>query len=115
MRQEQALVRLWLGVASEDQLAAVGCGKVDIEHLHGAELVEGLSHGEARGALAQLILEGYLHAVGDEGHEDVRLDTSLLLMVDWPDGQLALQVFECRFDFDQLQIELPQLGGTRWR
>jgi hypothetical protein len=40
LMQQEFLVRIGLGVAGQSQGAAIGCRKVDIEHLDGGHLVE---------------------------------------------------------------------------
>jgi hypothetical protein len=53
-----------------------------------------------------------VQAVGEERDEDVRLDALFALMVDRAQVQVVLHGLEGRFDFDELDIELPQLGGV---
>jgi hypothetical protein len=36
--------------------------------------------------------EGNVQAVGEEGDEDMRLDARRMLVNDWPDGEVALEV-----------------------
>ena len=54
-----------------------------------------------------------VQAVGQEGDEDVGFDPVLQLVVDRPQGQVALEVLEGLLDLDQLDVELPQLRGDR--
>ena len=42
----------------------------------------------------------------------MRLDALFALMVDRAQVQVVLHGLEGRFDFDELDIELPQLGGV---
>ena len=51
-----------------------------------------------------------VQAIGEEGDEDVRFDALLELMVDRAQLQIVLEVLECGFDLDELDVELPQLG-----
>jgi hypothetical protein len=105
-RQEHLLVRFGLGIAGEDQLAPVGAG---VEHLDRTELVQDLSHGEARSLQPQLLLERDVYIVGDEGEEDMRLDPALQLMINRSHGEIAFEFLECGLNLSELQIELPQL------
>jgi hypothetical protein len=45
----------------------------------------------------------------------VSFDAVFALVIDRPHRQLAFQLFEGGFDFAQLQVELPECGGTRCR
>ena len=45
----------------------------------------------------------------------MRFDALLLLMEDGSDRQIAFEGFEGGFDLDQLQVELPELGGIGTR
>jgi hypothetical protein len=56
-----------------------------------------------------------VQAIGEEGDEDVRLDGLLELMIDRTLLQIVLEVLERRLDFDELNVELPQLGPGRVR
>jgi hypothetical protein len=47
--QQESLVVVGLGVAAQDQGAAIGGRKVDIEHLDGGKPVENRAGGETRG------------------------------------------------------------------
>ncbi len=91
-------------------MSSVGGGEVDVDHLHGLELVEDGSGGEAGRQGAQALLEGDLQAIGDEGHEDVGLDAMVELVVDRPDGEIAFQLLEGLLDLGELDIEAPQAG-----
>ena len=44
---EQAQFGLGLGVTGEDDLAPVGSGQMDVDHLHGGEFLQGAAGGEA--------------------------------------------------------------------
>jgi len=54
-----------------------------------------------------------VEAISQEGDEDVGFDPPFLLMVDRPDGKLALDGPERLFDPDELDIVIPQLGRIR--
>src|SRR5712692_487157 len=53
-----------------------------------------------------------LQAIGQEGNEDVRLNTCLELVKDRPDREVALEVLERLLTAAQQQIMAPQLGGV---
>ena len=52
-----------------------------------------------------------VQAIGQEGDEDVGFDALFQLVIDRAQSQIVLEVLEGRLDLDQLDIELPQLGG----
>ena len=51
----------------------------------------------------------HVQTVGQEGHEDVRLDAVLELVENRTQTQIVLQVLEGRLDLGQLNVKLPQL------
>ena len=53
-----------------------------------------------------------VQAIGQEGDEDVRLNTCLKLVKDRPDREVALEVLERLLDRHQQQLVAPQLGGV---
>jgi len=55
-----------LGVTGENDFAAVGCGEVDVEHLHGGELFEHGPWSQTAGEGFEAGLEGDLQTVGQE-------------------------------------------------
>ena len=59
--------------------------------------------------------QGDVHAVGEEGYEDVRLDALRVLVVDGADRQVALQIFEGLLNLHKLDVVAPQLGRIRRR
>jgi hypothetical protein len=78
--EEELLVVAGLGVAAQDEGAAVGCGEADIEHLDGGELVEDGSGGEAGGVLAQTAahdMDAHFHGFGAAQHIGVHEGTVL--------------------------------------
>ena len=83
---EQQL-QLWLGlcVAREAQFASVGCGHVDIDHVHGCELVQHAARGESRRERFESLPECDVQAVGEKRDEDMRFDARLLLVEDGAD------------------------------
>jgi hypothetical protein len=44
----------------------------------------------------------HVQAVGEQGDEDVRLDAALMLVIDRPDGKIALERLERLLDGSQL-------------
>src|SRR5271169_2750748 len=97
--------------AGEAQLAAVGGGHVQVDHLHGGELLDDAARGQSWGERIEAAGEGYIEAIGEEGDEDVRLDAFDVLMEDRTDGEVALDGLERFFDGDELEIIGPQIGG----
>lgn len=106
--EQELEVFLGLGVAGHDDLAAVGGGQVDVEHLHGGELFEHGARGQPAGGAFEPGLEGHLQAVGEEGYEDVGMDAAFELVVDGAQGQVAFEFFEGLFDFGELEVKLPR-------
>ena len=51
-----------------------------------------------------------MHAVGEEGDEDVRFDARFILVINGSQRQIALEVFEGFFDVAELHIEFPEFG-----
>ena len=83
--QQQLVVGCRVGVARQRQMAPVGGGQMDIDHLQGGELLQDRARRESRRTRACQVFQGDVQAVGDEGDEDVRLDAFLALMEDRPD------------------------------
>src|SRR5208283_2334785 len=79
-----------LDLGAQDQRSAIGGGEVDVEHLDGGELVEHGPRGEAGGHRPEPGAQRDVHAIGEEGDEDVRLDAALQLVVDRPELQIVL-------------------------
>lgn len=101
------LVAFGLGVAREDELAAIGSREVHVEELHGREFLEHDPRREAWRTLLDHRLERDVQAIGHKRDEDMRFDARLVLMEEGSNRQIALQVFERRLELGQLQIELP--------
>ena len=71
-----------LGVAGQQQFAAVGRRDMQVNHLHGGELFDDAARrgaGRWRGGV-QAAAERDVEAVGEEGNEDMCLDARLVLM-----------------------------------
>src|SRR5713101_5655852 len=108
--QEQVELGFRLGVAGEQQLAAVGGWQVHVDHLHGGKLFQHAARGQPRCESTQAARQSDVQAISQEGDEDVRLDARLELVKDRPDREVAFQILECLFHRDQQQIVAPQLG-----
>src|SRR6266571_1868814 len=74
-----------MGIAREPDLAAVGGRQMHIDHLDGGELVERAARGQPGRQGVKSTHERDLHAVSQEGDEDVGLDPRLVLMEDRAD------------------------------
>jgi hypothetical protein len=70
-----------------------------------------LRGGQARGEILEPMTQRHVQAVGEKGDENMRFNTPLFLMKDWPDRQIAFECFERLFDRHQPQIILPEFGG----
>jgi len=109
--KEDALISLRLGMATQDEGATVGGWEVDIEHLHGSELLDHGTRGESWGQRSQAGTQRDVETVGQEGDENVSFDAVFELMINGTKTQIALEVLEGRLDFGQLDVKLPQFGG----
>src|ERR1700732_5479846 len=98
------------GRTAEDQGAAVGGREMHVEHLDRCELVEHSSRREARRQRLEPCTQRDVQAIGQERHEDVRLDAVLELVVDRAQVQIVLHGLEGGLDLDELDVEPPQLG-----
>ena len=103
---------LGLGIASEDQPAAISSRKPGVEHHQRREFLKHRSRRQAGCVLAQPMAQRDVHAVGKEAHEDVRLDAILVLVEHRPDRQIALEILERFFDLDELDVVAPELRGV---
>jgi len=82
---------------------------VDVQHLDGGELLKYCAGRQPRRQRAQALFQRDLEAIGEEGHEDVRLNTLVCLMIDGPDGEIALELLEGLLHLGELDVEGPQL------
>jgi len=87
-----ASARVPAGCSGSVRFAAVGGGDVHVDHLNGGEFFEQATRGQTRRQSFQTMADGDVEAVGEEGDEDVGFDALRLLMVDRPDGEIALEV-----------------------
>jgi len=69
-----------------------------IDHLDRGHLVQHRPRRQSRRQRAQPSLQCDLQAVGQERHEDMRLDTRIVLMIDRPDRQIPLEFLERLLD-----------------
>src|SRR5437867_1623250 len=106
--QQQLMIRLWLRVSGKNEQPAVGGRQVNVNHLDGAHLLDYRTAGQPRGQGSQALLQCDVQTVSQEGNEDVSLDARVLLMVDGPDGQIALESAKGCLDLGQLDVALPQ-------
>src|SRR5712691_1437869 len=68
---QELLVCVQLGIAAQDQCAAIGSGGVDVEYLDGGELVEHGAWGEAGRQWLEPCAQRDVKAIGQEGDEDM--------------------------------------------
>ena len=101
--EQQLQLRFGLRVAREGEFATIGRRHVDIDHLHGGELLEHAARGKAWSECFQLLAERDVQAIGEEGDKNVRFDAPLLLMEDRADRQIAFEGLEGGLDFDELR------------
>jgi hypothetical protein len=101
-----------MGVAGEQDLAPIGGRQMDVDHLDSGELFERTTCGQPGRQGVKPARQRDLHAVGQEGDEDVGLNPRLVLMEHRADCQIALEVAERLFDGDQLDVVLPELSGV---
>ena len=78
-----------LGVAGQQQLAAIGGGQVHVDHLHSGELLEHATRRQSGRQRKQATAKGDVQAIRQEGDENVGLDTRLELVKDRPDGEIV--------------------------
>jgi hypothetical protein len=109
--EQQLEILPGLGVAREDQVAAVGGRQVYVDHLHGLELFENGARRESGHLGLGSLLQGHLQAVAQEADEDVRFDTFIFLVVDGADGEVVLEFLEGLLDFGEDDVLLPQFLG----
>ena len=102
---------LRLSVSGQQQLAAVGCRQMDIDHLDGGELLKSTARCQSWCQRIEPTLQSDLQTISQEGDEDMGFDPALFLMEDWPDREVALQVFERLLHGNELRVVLPQQRG----
>ena len=100
---------LGLSVSGQDQLATIRGGQMDVDHLDGFELFKDGPGCQPRGFRLGSLLEGDLQAVGQEAHENMRLDPVVFLVVDWTQAQVVFDFLERLFDFGEHDVLFPQV------
>ncbi len=65
-----------------------------IEHLDGGHFFQNAAWRQSGSGFLELKPEGDMQAIGEEANEDVRFDAIISLVIDWPDGQIALDILE---------------------
>ena len=108
--QQEAELGFGLGIAGEQQLAAVGGRQVHVDHLHRGKLLQHAARREPRRQRVQAPRQRDVQTIGQKGNEDVGLDAGLELVKDRPDREVAFEILERLLDRDQQQIMGPQLG-----
>jgi len=79
-----------------------------IEHLDGGHFFQNAARCESGSGLLELKPEGDMQAIGEEVNEDVRFDAIIFLVIDWPDGEIALDILEGFLDLGQLHVIAPE-------
>ena len=82
---------------------------MDVDHLDGFELFQDGAGRQARGFQLGSLLEGDLQAVGQEAHENMRLDPVVFLVVDRSQTQVVFDFLERLFDFGEYDVLFPQV------
>ena len=100
---QQLQFRFGLRVAREGEFAPIGGGHVDVDHLHGGELIEHGSRREPWGECLEVPPKRHVQAISEERDEDVRFDAPRLLMEDRADREIAFEGLEGRLDLDELR------------
>src|SRR4249920_1580959 len=79
---QELLIRIELGVATENQRTTVSRREVHVEHLYDGHFVEHSPGSETGCQWLKPRTQGYVQAVGEEGDEDMGFDALLELVVD---------------------------------
>jgi hypothetical protein len=69
--KEEREFGLRFGIEGQQQLAAVGCRDMQIDHLHGGELFDGAARRQPRRQRVQPPAERDVETIGEEGDEDI--------------------------------------------
>ena len=88
-----------------------GGGSFDVEHLYGLELFEDAARGQAGGVVTEPGFEGDEQAIGQKCDEDVRFYAFVGLVMNGPQPQVVFDFLEGLFDFGELDVQPPELGG----
>jgi hypothetical protein len=109
--EEERLVVVGLGVAGEDDGAAVSGGDLHVEHLHRAHLRESFGWSEARSEGLEPLLERDPEAIGHKADKDMCLDAVVFLVMDRADRQVVFHLLEDLFDLGELEVIAPEFSG----
>src|SRR5258708_19974683 len=81
-----------VGMAREPDLTPVRCRQMNVDHLHGSELVECAARRQPGRQSVKSTGQRDLHAVSQKGDEDVALDPLLVLLEAPPNPQTTLSL-----------------------
>lgn len=95
---QQLQLGLGLGVAGQHDLAPVGGGQMDVDHLDGGELFQRAARGQSRRERVEPARQRDLQGIGEEGDEDMGFDSAFVVMEDRADREVPLQVLERLLD-----------------
>lgn len=110
-----------LGVAGEEQFAAVHGRHAHVEHLHGRKFLEHGAGHQSAGDAARLLPQRDRQAVGQKRHERVRFDPVGPLMKNRPQSEVTFERAE-RFlhktqlhvaTLDQFRIVVGEIGAQQ--
>ncbi len=75
------MVFIGLRIPWQYKITPIGCGQMDINHLHGGQFFQYRSGCESWRQGSESVLECDLQAIGDERHEKMSFDARILLVV----------------------------------
>jgi hypothetical protein len=81
-------------MAGENHFAPVAGGEVNVDHAHAGKLLQHRTGCQTWSQITQPAAQGHMQAVGQEGDEDMGFDAFILLMMNRPHRQIALQVLK---------------------
>ena len=106
--QEELVDFLGLGVALHSQLATVGGRYGHVEHLNLGESRQNAAGTQAGGSPFVVFLQSDVEAVGKKADEDVGLDALVVLVVDGPEIEIALESAEAFFNAHEVHVVFPE-------
>ena len=106
--KEQRDIVVGLRVPREGELAAVGGGEDDVDHLQGGHFFEDGAGREAGSKAAGAPTQRGVQGEGEKADEDVGLDAALQLMIDGADAEVAFEIAEGFLYLDELEVALPE-------
>ena len=83
-----------MSVARQDHVAPVGRRQMNINHLHRRKFLQHGSRREPRGQITQPSAQRHVQAIRQEGHENVRFDSILFLVVNRTQCQITFEIPE---------------------